>query len=260
MELHFQAYGQGEPLIILHGLFGSSDNWSSISPKLAPYFRNFAVDLRNHGRSGHDPQMSYQIMAEDLEEFFRLRKLDWAYVLGHSLGGKTAMQFALSYPQRVQKLIVLDIAPRPYPPYHKSILSALLALDLRAYTNRKQIEDALAAAIPDLSVRQFLLKNLARDSAGSLHWRLGLAEINQSYDRLCEGIRDKDRFDGPALFIRGESSTYLTMEDLPAIQRLFTRAELKTIPRAGHLAHVENPSAFLKMTLEFLHNSDRKLD
>ena len=186
MQLHFQERGQGEPVVILHGLFGSSDNWSSISPQLAPYFHVFAVDLRNHGRSGHDGQMSYPIMAQDLHEFLNLQKLEWSHVLGHSLGGKAAMQFALSFPRRVRKLIVLDVAPRSYPPYHDGILSALLALDLTAYTTRKQIEDALAPAIPDLSLRQFLLKNLARDSSGGLHWRMGLAELNHSYARLCE--------------------------------------------------------------------------
>jgi esterase len=252
VQLYFQAHGQGEPLVILHGLFGSSDNWGSISPKLADYFHVFAVDLRNHGRSGHDPQMSFSLMAEDLGELLRGQQLDHANVLGHSLGGKVAMQFGCSFPQRVKRLIIVDIAPRPYPPNHRPILTALMGLDLGAYTTRKEIEDALAPDIPDLSLRRFLLKNLARDSDGRFQWRMGLAEINQNYDRLCEGLHAAAPYRGPALFIRGESSAYLTPGDLPELQRLFSRAELKAIPRSEHLVHVENPSAFLEVTLEFL--------
>ena len=170
------------------------------------------------------------------------------------------MQFALSFPQRVKKLIVVDIAPRRYPPYHENILSALLALDLGAYTTRKQVEDALAPVIPDLPLRQFLLKNLARDSTGGLHWGMGLREINQSYPGLCEGLGAQAPFDGPTLFVRGEKSDYLSSDDLPAIQRLFSGARLNTIPGAGHLVHVENPPAFFKTALEFLRNSQANFD
>ena len=166
MQLHFRSYGDGEPLIILHGLFGSLDNWHSMSVKLAAPFQVFAVDQRNHGASPHSPEMSYPIMADDLEEFLQSQGLARAYVMGHSMGGKTAMQFALRYPHRVERLVVVDIAPRVYSPLHARILEALLALDLASFKTRKQVEDALASAIPELGTRQFLLKNLTRGAEG----------------------------------------------------------------------------------------------
>jgi len=228
--------------------------------QLAEFFHVFALDQRNHGHSGHAPEMSYPLMAEDLNEFLRSQGLEWTHVLGHSMGGKTAMQFALSFPRRVRKLLVADIAPRLYPPFHEQILSALLALDLETYTTRKQIEDALSPAIPELSTRQFLLKNLERDSNGRFRWKIGLAEISQSYECLRQGLSADAPFDGPALFVRGETSAYLTQNDHPAIRRLFSRARLITIPDAGHLLHVENPSAFLKETLEFLRMPGAEID
>src|SRR5258708_1893067 len=163
MQLHSKVYGKDEPLIILHGLFGSSDNWHSICLKLAPCFQVFAVDQRNHGGSPHHSDMNYSLMASDLVEFMQMQRLSKASILGHSMGGKTAMQFALLFPEKIERLIVVDIAPRAYPPNHERILAALMALSVSRYDTRAQIEQALATAIPNLSLRQFLLKNLARD-------------------------------------------------------------------------------------------------
>ena len=260
MQLHFKRDGAGEPLIILHGLFGSLDNWHSISAKLAARFRVLAVDQRNHGASPHSPEISYPIMADDLDELMRAEGLARANVMGHSMGGKTAMQFALRYPHRVEKLVVVDIAPRVSSPRHGKILEALLALDLATFQTRKQIEDALAPAIPELGTRQFLLKNLTRGSEGHFAWKLGLREINVSYARLSDAPASEKPCERPALFIRGESSDFLKADELSLIRELFPRAELRTIPAAAHLPHVENPAAFLDTVFEFLRGSARLAD
>ena len=260
MRLHFKRYGDGEPLIILHGLFGSLDNWHSMSANLAARFQVLAVDQRNHGASPHSPEMSYPLMADDLDELMRAEGLAVANVMGHSMGGKTAMQFALRYPHRVEKLIVVDIAPRVYSPRHAGILNALLALDLASFQTRNQIGDALAPAIPELGTRQFLLKNLTRGAQGHFAWKLGLREINVGYARLSEAPGAERPCEKPALFIRGESSDFLKADDLQLIRELFPKAELRTIPAASHLPHVENPAVFLETVIEFLRSSARPAD
>ncbi len=252
MDLHFEVYGQGEPLVILHGLFGSLDNWRSISERLAASFRVFAVDQRNHGRSPHSFDMDYRLMAEDVRHFMETQTLQPAFVLGHSMGGKTAMELALLYPAAVRKLVVVDMAPRSYPPRHEAILAGMLALDLTRFQTRKEMEAALAPAVPELETRQFLLKNVARESAGGFRWKIGLQEISKNYPRLAEAVTGSEPFEKPALFIRGEKSDYLSESDLDPIRRLLPKARLETIPRAGHLVHVENPDAFLATVLEFL--------
>jgi esterase len=252
MQLHFQSYGLGAPLIILHGLFGSLENWHSISRSLAADFQVFAVDQRNHGRSPHADEMSYQLMAEDLKEFLAAQHLGSVNLLGHSMGGKTAMVFALSYPDLVEKLVVLDMAPRTYPPQHLEILKALLSLDLRSFKSRTEIESELAPSIPDPAVRQFLLKNLKRDSAGDFNWQMNLAAIEASYGRLNEAISSQRSFDKPTLFIRGERSDYIRDEDMPSIRNLFPRVEFCEIAGAGHWVHADKPEAFLRKVREFL--------
>ena len=180
MQLHFKQLGHGEPLVLLHGLFGQSDNWFGVAPKLAEKFRVFALDLRNHGHSPHHPEMDYPLMAADVEKIFASQKIENAHVIGHSMGGKVAMQFALDFPARVKKLVVVDMAPRAYQRVHDKIFAALLALDLATFQTRQQIEDALAPEISSLNLRRFLLKNLGRDEHGKFFWKMnlrGVAEI-----------------------------------------------------------------------------------
>ena len=251
MRLHFQTYGRGEPLIILHGLLGSLDNWHSVSLKLAERFQVWAVDQRNHGRSPHDAEMSYPILAEDIREFMQVQGLARACLLGHSMGGKTAMQLALLYPERVAKLIVADISPRASSPRHDRTLEGLSALDLAAFANRREMEAALAPWVPDLTTRRFLLKNVARADEG-FHWRIGLREIHRNYGRLGAALAGERQFAGPALFLRGEWSDHLQESDLPLILACFPQAHLRTSPHSGHLLHTENPAAFLAAVQEFL--------
>ncbi|HYG35839.1 MAG TPA: alpha/beta fold hydrolase [Clostridia bacterium] len=252
MQLHFQTYGQGKPLLILHGLLGSLENWQTAGLKLSTHFQVFAVDQRNHGRSPHTEEMNYSVMAEDLAHLMQAQGLNSAVVLGHSMGGKTAMQFALSYPQRVEKLVVVDIAPRAYAPRHEQIFQALSSLDLSRFQTRKQIEEALAPGIPDLATRQFLLKNLTRDSAGVFVWKNGLQEIHRAYPQLNLPVTSNSVFTKPVLCVRGEESDYVVEEDLGQIRALFPNAQLLTIPAAGHWVHAEKPEAFVQGVLAFL--------
>src|SRR5262245_10019839 len=180
MELHSLNYGRGEPLIILHGLFGSADNWQTVSKRLGQQFRVFALDLRNHGHSPHASEMSLSEMAGDIAEFLEDQSLPSAHLLRHSLGGKVAMQFALELPEKVRKLIIVDIAPRAYPPLHRSILDALIATNLAGIDDRRQADNRLAQGIPEAQIRQFLLKNLVRQANGVMAWKFSLPAINSN--------------------------------------------------------------------------------
>lgn len=255
MQLHFQTWGEGPPLILLHGLLGAHDNLHLVGKRLAERFKVFAVDQRNHGRSPHSADMTYPALAADIADFMDQQGLAQASVLGHSMGGKTAMQLALLHPQRVQKLVVVDIAPRAYPPRHKNLFEALLWLTLPSFRTRKEIEEALAPQIPDLATRQFLLKNLTSDHHGHFHWRIGLEEIWRNYDHICGSLESGNTFAHPTLFVRGALSDYLLEEDCAICRRFFPGALFIEIPRAGHLVHTENTAAFLSAVLDFLNSS-----
>lgn len=252
MQLHFKESGQGRVVILLHGLFGSSDNWQPIVLRLAESFRVFALDQRNHGQSPHSAEMDYPLMAADVDRFFAAQALDRALVMGHSMGGKTAMQLALDFPHRVEKLVVGDMAPRAYAPAHDRILAALLALDLSWYQTRAQIEDVLAPEIPNPVLRRFLLKNLGRNSAGAFFWKINLRDIARNYWRLREPVAGGTPFPGPALFIRGGRSDYLQPGDEPLLRECFPAAEIRTMPEAGHWLHADQPEEFLRLVLDFL--------
>jgi esterase len=251
MQLHFKESGQGRAVILLHGLLGSVDNWHPIALRLAGSFHVFALDQRNHGQSPHSDVMNYSLMAGDVDEFMSLCGLTTAMIIGHSMGGKTAMQFALNFPNRVEKLIVADMAPRAYAPAHKKIFAALLGLDLPNFQSRPQIEGALAPEIPDLALRRFLLKNLGRNSNGRFFWKINLRGIAENYLRLREPVSASVPFARPALFIRGGKSNYLNPEDVPLIRKLFPQSEIQTIPNAGHWVHADQPEEFLRLVLNF---------
>ena len=188
MQLHFKQLGHGEPLVLLHGLFGSSDNWFGVAPKLAEKFHVFIPDLRNHGSSPHHDAMDYPLMAADVEKFFAAQKIESASVIGHSMGGKVAMQFALDFSARVNKLVVVDMAPRAYERRHDHIFDALLALDLNLFETRSQMEAALATEIPSLNLRRFLLKNLGRNEQGKFFWKMNVRGVAENYSRLGEVV------------------------------------------------------------------------
>jgi esterase len=251
MKLFFQEYGTGQPLIILHGLLGTLDNWHTHSKRFAASYRVLAVDLRNHGRSPHSESLSYETMAADVLELLDDQHIDSAFLLGHSMGGKVAMTLALANPGRVSKLIVVDIAPRSYRPLHDVLVSALMSLNLSLYQSRHQIDEELAKSIPDRAVRQFLMKNLARGESGSFCWKANLSTISKNDEELSVEITGPEPFSNPTLFIKGNRSEYIVEADTPSIQRLFPRARIDTI-EAGHWVHAEAPDRFAEIVEQFL--------
>jgi len=251
MKLNFKEYGAGRPLVILHGLFGSSDNWGGIAPKLADQFHIFTLDLRNHGQSPHSDEMSYPIMARDVVEFLDGLELERAAVLGHSMGGKVAMQLALDFPDRVERLVVADIAPRAYAPEYEAYFSAMLALDLKKFKSRLQMEEALAPAVPDLVIRRFLLKNLGHNPDGSYFWKINLPGIHKNYPHICDAIESMKSYGRPALFLSGGKSNYVSEADHAQILKLFPKAQFQTIPQAGHWMHADAPEEFVSCVAKF---------
>jgi esterase len=252
MKLYFHVNGTGFPVVILHGLLGSSDNWRALSKPLARRYRIYAVDLRNHGQSPHSETMTYSVMADDLREFFERQRISEAHLVGHSLGGKIAMQMAISYPDRVKKLVVVDIAPKAYPPLQRPILTALQRLELQTFSSFGEIDAALASAIPESAIRQFLLKNISRAPNTGFQWRIDLASIAKNYDELTKAIIPERQYDKPALFVRGGRSDYIQEADRPSIRGIFPRAELMTVATAGHWVHAEATEEFLSILTAFL--------
>lgn len=253
MKLFHQAYGEGPALLILHGLLGASGNWHTLSRSVfSEEYSVFTLDLRNHGRSPHDPVFDYPSMTADVREFIEDHQLGPVHVLGHSMGGKVAMWLALEHPALVSKLIVADMAPRAYPPHHMHILNALKGLDLPAFSSRQAIDQALAASIKETGVRQFLLKNLASQGSGQYSWKMNLNGIYNNYERINAGIETNLQFAGPTLFVKGGRSNYITDKDAPHIQQLFPAAQIQNLPNAGHWVHAEAPEAFSSMVMSFL--------
>lgn len=252
MQLFFKEHGQGRAIVLLHGLFGSSDNWHYVAMQLSEQFRVFSLDLRNHGQSPHSDEMNYSLMANDVAEFLDSKEIETATVVGHSLGGKTAMQFALQFPKRTEKLIVEDMAPRAYASVYENFMVAMLALDLSKYQTRQQVEEALAPEIPDLTLRRFLLKNLGRNSDGKFFWKIYLDGIRKNAAQLRAPISSSKPFEKPTLFIRGEKSDYVRAEDEKGIHQLFPNAKIETIAGSGHWVHSEKPEEFMRAVREFL--------
>lgn len=251
MRLHFEVHGNGPPLFILHGLFGSLENWRTMARRFSTKFQVYSIDQRNHGQSPHSAEMTYELMAEDLAELVRATKLQRVNVLGHSMGGKTAMQFALSHPEAVERLVVVDIAPKLYPPYHREIIEALLAVDISKVRNRTDLDAALAGRIPEAGVRRFLVKD-AKEKDGSFHWQMNVHGIARGYDNLALPPSGETPFTGPTLFLRGEKSDYVTDEDGAGIRRLFPNARIETVLGASHWVHVEKPEPFFRIVRDFL--------
>jgi len=252
MQLYFREYGQsGEPLVILHGLFGASDNWHSLATRFAEQFHVCVPDLRNHGQSSHSDEMDYPLMAGDVAELLAGQGLATAHILGHSMGGKVAMQLALMQPDLVQKLVVADMSPRGYTPLHNEIIAALAALDVSSYASRTEIEEVLAGPIPSLNLRRFLLKNLTRNAEGKFAWKINVTGLAENYPNLRASVGGTP-FAGPTLFIRGAKSEYIRAVGEPSIPEFFPGAEIKTIENAGHWVHADAPEEFVRLVREFL--------
>jgi pimeloyl-ACP methyl ester carboxylesterase len=253
MELFYNQYGEsGPPLIILHGLLGAHGNWHTLSrTAFRQVAQVYAVDQRNHGRSPHVDRIDYPSMATDLRAFIDRHALAPATLLGHSMGGKTAMQTALSFPDRVDALIVVDMAPKAYPPHHTDLMEALARIDPETYEDRGAIDAALAEDVPSRPIRQFLLKNLDYDG-DTYTWRMNLDAIRAHYDDITAALPADSTFDGPALFVRGGQSEYVSDADRDGIRERFPHAELVTIEAAGHWVHADAPEALAEVVTDFL--------
>lgn len=258
MKLFYQKYGKGEPLIILHGLYGSSDNWVSIARKLESYFSVYLLDQRNHGRSPHSDLHNYNVMAEDLNEFMIDENIDKANILGHSMGGKTAMFFAQKYPEKINKLIVADISPFAYSEEfgktHEFIISSLLSLNLSKFQSRNEIDEELSKSLKQKSLRNFLLKNVKRADDNTFQWMLNLKSIQQNLSNILSGLEIEKckAADVETLFIKGEKSPYIQIEELDKIKIIFPKSKLITIKAAGHWLHAEQSEEVVRLIIKFL--------
>lgn len=252
MVMNFKKLGEGSPIIILHGVFGSSDNWLSVGKALAESHTVYLPDLRNHGDSFHSDTFTYQAMAEDLKHLIEQENIERPVVIGHSMGGKVAMKFAVNYPDLLEKLIVVDISPRAYPPHHEKILEGLKSINLKEIGSRNEANEALAEYVPELGVRQFLLKNLARGQDKQFMWKLNLPVIDEQIENVGEGLEEQLAMSKSTLFIRGGKSNYIKNEDNIVIVGFFPNSEVKTIEGAGHWLHAEQPEAFVEMVREFI--------
>lgn len=250
MKLHYQTLGQGQPLILLHGLFGSGSNWGAITKHFSQYFQVISVDLRNHGNSPHSDTQHYTDMAQDIAEFCDALNLRTAHLLGHSLGGKVAMQFATTFPDRVDKLVVVDMAIRAYADAHTQLMDAMLAIDLSTMRSRNEVDLELSTSIDEAMVRQFLLMNLVR-SSDQLIWRINLAGLKANYPAMQQAVCESVLYDKASLFIRGEHSDYVRDDDVNDIKSHFTKAEFASLP-TGHWVHAEQPQAFIALVERFL--------
>ncbi len=253
MFLHSQILGTGKPFIFLHGFLGMGDNWKSLGNQFAEEgFQVHLIDQRNHGRSFHSEEMSYEAMAEDLKRYCDHHQLENFILLGHSMGGKTAMFFAVKYAEMVSKLIIADIAPKEYPPHHQDILRALAEMDFSILKSRGEAEDFLSKEISDEGTRLFLLKNLYWKKKGELGFRLNLPVVTEKIDAVGEALPENTKFDGETLFLKGSKSNYIETADEVLIQMHFPKAEIKTVSKAGHWLHAENPSEFYQIVKDFL--------
>jgi pimeloyl-ACP methyl ester carboxylesterase len=250
MQLHYQTLGQGQPLILLHGLFGSSNNWGTVAKQFSQHYQVIAVDLRNHGSSPHSASQSYANMADDLLELCDALSLERIHLLGHSLGGKVAMQFAAHHPDRVEKLIVVDMAMRAYADAHTHLIDAMMAIDLTTLQSRHEVDKILNNSIPQAMVRQFLLMNLIKADS-SLAWRINLAALKTNYAGLQQAVCENAHYEKSCLFIRGEHSDYVKDTDIEHIKTNFINAQFASLP-TGHWVHAELPQAFVEVVGNFL--------
>ncbi|MEM6726762.1 MAG: alpha/beta fold hydrolase [Bacteroidota bacterium] len=254
MELNYKEFGAGDPIVILHGLFGTLDNWQTIAKQLAEEHLVYIVDQRNHGKSPHTEAFSYALMAEDLLEFLADKGIFRTHIIGHSMGGKTAMQFALEHPDYVDKLVVVDIGPYQYPGGHQQIFDALFSVDLEQLSSRKEIQEKLAEKIEGQSVLLFLMKNLTRLPEGGYRWKMNLKSLYENYQAILSALPEEELFDGETLFIRGAQSNYIPEDGEAALKAWFPDSKLISIPNAGHWVHAEAPQPFLTTLKAYLND------
>ncbi|NNK75194.1 MAG: alpha/beta fold hydrolase [Maribacter sp.] len=252
-SLHSKILGEGKPLLILHGFLGMSDNWKTLGMQYANQgLQVHLIDQRNHGRSFHSADFDYDILAEDIKRYMQQHHLDDVIIMGHSMGGKTAMQFAFTYPDLMHKMIVADIAPKYYPPHHQYIIDGLNELDFDIIKSRGEADTELSKYVHDFGIRQFLLKNLYWVEKGKLGYRFNLNVLGEKMGEIGDDITPSDIYKGPTLFIKGDKSEYIIATDSDSIKSHFPSARIETIDNAGHWLLAENPTQFFKKTIDFI--------
>jgi esterase len=253
MKLYFKKLGKGRPLFILHGLFGMSDNWCTIAKRIAKKHTVYLVDQRNHGQSPHSAEFDYNLLATDLEELIRDLRLDTIRIIGHSMGGKVAMNYALKYPDRLEKLVVVDIAPKQYShPFFKDVLKLMVNLDLSRFDSRGEIDEAFRPVVKSAAVRQFIMKNVYREDDNTFSWKLNVNSLHANLDKIFGAIQQGRIYTQPSLFVRGGNSDYVLVEDEPLIKQFFPAAKIVTIPGASHWLHVEAEETFCDQLKAYL--------
>ena len=250
--LHSTIVGSGAPLLILHGYFGMSDNWRGLGNKFAKNFEVHLIDQRNHGRSFHSDDFDYELLVEDLHYYIESHNLSKVHLLGHSMGGKVAMLFAVTYPEMVDKLIVADISPKYYKPHHEQILEALNTVNFSIQDSRKKVEEVLKIYIQEPGILQFLLKNVYWKTKGELAYRFNIQSLTENNSEVGEALPSFTHFDGPTLFLKGENSNYITKTEEPIIEAHFSNSNIVTVKNAGHWLHAENPTQFFDEVVSFL--------
>ena len=251
MQLFYKEYGDGKPVVILHGLFGFSDNWKSQAKVLANYFKVIVVDLRNHGRSEWADVHSYESMANDVIETMDFLNLSQFNVIGHSMGGKVAMHLAQTYPERILKTVVVDMGVKSYPMHHQDLIEAIKAVPIETITARSQVNTFLSNRIPEEGVRQFLLKNLYWIERGKLAWRMNISVLEANMPLILAALPQTEVL-SPTLFIKGANSSYILEEDNEVIENIFLDSEIQSINAAGHWVHADSFELFLESVLAFL--------
>ncbi len=250
--LHSKILGKGQPFLILHGYFGMGDNWKSLGNRFAEFYEVHLIDQRNHGRSFHADAFDYEVMVEDLYNYIEYHDLENCILLGHSMGGKAAMLFAVEYPELIDKLLIADISPRAYKPHHNEILAALNSVDFSVQISRQLVDEKLSELIPEMGVRQFLLKNVYWREKGQLDFRFNLESLTENNPEIGEALPSFTSYEGPTLFLSGGNSGYITIEEEPIIKAHFPNSSIVTIPKAGHWLHADNPAMFFELVMKFL--------
>jgi len=250
--LHSTIKGEGSPLLILHGYFGMSDNWKSLGNQFSEDFQVHLIDQRNHGRSFHAEAFSYEILVADLYHYIQYHQLESVFLIGHSMGGKTAMLFAVTYPELVDKLIIVDISPKEYQPHHTAILAGLNSVDFSIHNSRKLVDEQLSSYIPEVGVRQFLMKNIYWKEKGQLDYRFNLKSLTEKNSEVGKPLPVNSVFKKPTLFLKGEKSGYIISSEQHIIDVHFRDNEVVEIAKAGHWLHAENPKQFYEEVSDFL--------
>ena len=251
LQLNYKVFGEGPPVIILHGLLGMLDNWQSFAKKLAKDYQVFIVDQRNHGRSPHENTHSYEEMSADLLGFMDALGLEKVYLIGHSMGGKTIIDFALKNEERIEKMVVVDIGVKTYKGGHEEIIEALLSIDFDTFERRSEVDAFLATKIENVGIRMFLLKNLDRRKEGGFQWKMNLNVLAEQYENIQKGYLGVGISEADVMFAAGAKSRYILEEDHQGIRQVFPRAKLISIPDAGHWVHAEQPEALYREICRF---------